>query len=84
MSLFSAVAFCLARGRVFSTGDEDTPPQALPLRCHQVDKALTYVFRCQWSQAVAIRKRGVGELVEDVSIEHQMDSELSLWRANPA
>lgn len=84
MSLFSTLALCLARGRVLSTGDEESPPQALPLTCHQVDKALTYVFRCPWSHAVTIGMRSVGEVEEDVSIEHRVDSELSLWRTNPA
>lgn len=67
----------LARGRVFWERDEEAGADAENQLTHeQVDRALSYVFRCPWAHAVTIGMRSIAELEENVSIQQRVDAEL--------
>lgn len=70
----------LARGRVFADSDELVGAgSSSPLTHEEVDRALSYVFRCRWAHAVTIGMRSIAELEEDVAIAERVDGEMGIW-----
>ncbi|MFA6108021.1 MAG: aldo/keto reductase [Candidatus Latescibacterota bacterium] len=74
----------LARGRVFWDRDEEAGAGAPnQLTREEIDRALSYVFRCPWAHAVTIGMRSIAELEENAAVAARVDAELGRWEVNP-
>ncbi|MEW6750173.1 MAG: aldo/keto reductase [Candidatus Latescibacterota bacterium] len=73
----------LARGRVFREGDELVAPGDHTLSPDQVERALTYVFRCPWAHAVTVGMRSPAHVEEDATIQGRVDAECGRWPSAP-